>query len=167
MPIYSATGRAKLNAEQTSDVLVMLVTINHASLAQPVRLSTDPTTALSADPLAYGTISDGVTYEFALMSIIVPDDIEGTPPSTRLVLENVTQGMAGLFRSITTPGTVDFRLVWASAPDDEQEIRTGFKFTSATYDASQVVLDVSREPVAMRPMIAGHMTKRRFPGLHR
>ena len=41
------------------------------------------------------------------------------------------------------------------------------KATNGTYNAVQVTLDVSREPIEMEPWPAFRMTKVNFPGLFR
>jgi hypothetical protein len=62
--LVSLNVRVAANAEHASEVPVALVTITHPGLDAPVRLSSDPTSRLSADPLRYGTYHRGDVYEF-------------------------------------------------------------------------------------------------------
>lgn len=162
----SISARAALQDGQTDEVLVMLVVITHPNLSEAVRLSSDPTVRLSADPLAYGTRHQGKVYPFVLMGAILPDDQDKSPPKTSLVFENVASGMAEAVRSIRTPVDVEIRLVLASTPDVVEVRYTRLRGVRATYDAAQVSLDISREPWTSEPMPAGRMTADRFPGLH-
>jgi hypothetical protein len=102
------------------------------------------------------------------MSAAWPDDREGTPPATSLVFANVVEDMAATVRGVT-PGTqadVVLKMVLSSAPDEVEESYV-LKATGSTYNAQQVSLNVSREPIEREPWPAFRMTKSRFPGLFR
>lgn len=163
----SLNARTAFNAQETDAIPVILVTITHESLVDPVRLSTDPTVRLSTEPLRYGTISDGEEFEFVLMSALVPSDHQGQSPKTSLSLANVDLDMASVIRSITSPATVDLTLVLHSAPNDVEEQWTGLQAVTGTYDANRVTLDISREPITSKPYPAFRQTRSRFPGLFR
>ncbi|PJI56032.1 hypothetical protein CTI14_00270 [Methylobacterium radiotolerans] len=160
------SARAALQAAQTDDVAVMLAIITHPSLPEPVYLSSDPTERISSNPLAYGTRHQKTVYSFVLMSAVLPDDQDRSPPKTTLVFENVSSDMVAALRSITSPATVELRVVLASTPDIVEAQFTNLRTVRATYDADRVSLDISREPFTSEPMPAGRMTASRFPGLH-
>lgn len=163
----SLNARAAFNAQQTDEVLVVLVEITHEDLEETIRLSSDPTTRLSTDPLRYGTIHQGNEYEFVLMRAIWPDDREGSPPGASLAFENVAADMASIVRSITSPARVDLLAVLASSPDHIEEAYRDLRTSRATYDAGQIVIDITRELVVNEPWPAHRMTQNRFPGLFR
>ncbi len=163
----SLTMRAAGHSQSTSEAVAVLVTIAHPSLPQPARLSSDPTKRLSIDPLAYGTVSQGHEFAFVMMSALLPDDQQDGPPRSTLVFENVDRDMAAPLRVITTPVSVDLRVVMAATPDAIEQEYTGLQGVRSAYDAHQVSLDISREPFTSLPWPAGRMTKNRFPGLFR
>jgi hypothetical protein len=163
----SLTLRTAVNAEHTGEVPVVLVTITHEALAEPIRLSSDPTVRLGAEPLRYGTVHNGHEYEFVLMSAVLPDDSEGRPPSVTLVFENVVADMAAIARAVSTPATVDIVLVLASSPDAIEEAYSGLQIVRATYDDARITVEVGRELATRRPWPAKLMTQSRFPGLYR
>ena len=70
-------------------------------------------------------------------------------------------------RSILTPVMIDLTVVRAADPETPEAKFTGFRGVKATYDASQITLEISREPFTSEPWPAGRMTYERFPGLHR
>lgn len=161
----SLTLRTAVQAAQTDEVAVLLVIITHPSLDAPAYLSSDPGERISADPLVYGTRHQGTVYPFVLMSAVLPDDQDKSPPKTTLVFENVDADMAKAIRAITSPADIELRVVLASTPDQIEARFTHLRAVRGTYDASQVSLDISREPFTSEPMPAGRMTPDRFPGL--
>lgn len=166
MASISLNARLNANAGATDQVPIMLVTITNAGLADPVYLSSDPTQRMSADPLAYGTVSNGITYPFVIMSAILPDDQDASPPKTTLVFENVDRDMAAALRATTAPATIEIAVVLSGTPDVVEAHFTKLRGVQGTYDANQVSYDISREPFTSEPMPAGRMTASRFPGLH-
>lgn len=167
MPSHSLTLREAAFSESTGEVAVVLATITHPDLAAPVRLSSDPTKRLSVEPLKYGTVSNGETYEFVMMNAVLPDQIRGQSPRTALVFENVAADSAKLLRSITSPARISIDLVLASSPDVIEERYSDLMATRGSYDADKITLDISREPFTAEPWPSGRMTQARFPGLHR
>jgi hypothetical protein len=164
----SLSFRGAFNEESTDEFPVILVEITPAGATEPVRICSEPAQRLSSDPLKYGIIHDGNEYGWVVMSSAWPDDQEGKPPSTTLIFANVTEDMAATIRGVT-PGTqaaVTLKMVLSSAPDDIEE-QYDMKATSGSYNAAQVSLDVSREPIETEPWPAFRMTKARFPGLYR
>jgi hypothetical protein len=167
MTTISLTARLAFNAAATDELMVALVTISHEDWEEPVRLSSDPTQRLSLDPLRYGTVSNGVEYDFVLMQLIMPDDQEDSPRSAALSFENVDADMAAVIRSVKTPAVVDILMVLASAPDAVEGEFRGFKGVRGTFDINQVGLDISLDPITGEPWPAHRMTQGRFPGLYR
>jgi hypothetical protein len=76
--------------------------------------------------------------------------------------------MAATARNVT-PGkqaSVILKLVVSSAPDVIEE-RYEMTAIGATYNAAQVSLDISREPIETEPWPADRTTKMNFPGMYR
>lgn len=159
-------------APSTDKVEVALLTIEHASMAAPVRLSTDPTERLSVDPIMYGTRSDWMgadpenePYLFVLASAEVPGDQEDTPAAASIVLENVDNRIAEQLRSVTSRATVHMATVYSHSPDLIDTEWRDMRLISADGDASEVTLTISREPIEEESFPCDRMTRDRFPGL--
>lgn len=165
----SLAARKEMNKPATGATPITLVVIEHEDLEEPVRLSADYTETLSVEPLMFGTVSNGQTYRFALMSANLPDDQEGSPPRTTIVFENVDQDQVAVLRSMSPfkVATVSLYVVMASSPDAIEVEFTGLNGGRVDYDAGQITMEISREPVASEPWPCDRMTKARFPGLHR
>ncbi len=165
--LISLNARTAANAAQTDQIPVMLTTIRHPELPEPILLSSDPTVRITTDPLVYGTRHLGEDYLFVLMSAVWPDDQRGSAPKTTLTFENVTSGMTEPLRSILSPPSADLTIVMAATPDVIEARYLNLKGTLGTWDAGRISLDVSRESFASEPMPSGRMSKARFPGLFR
>ena len=168
MTTLSLSFRQALNEESTDEFPIILVEITPDGASEPVRICSEPARRLSSDPLRYGIVHQGKEYEWVIMSAAWPDDQEGKPPSTTLIFANVVEDMAATVRGVT-PGTqaeVVLKMILSSAPDYVEESYV-MKATNGTYNAVQVTLDVSREPIELEPWPAFRMTKINFPGLFR
>lgn len=167
MAQISLSFREAFNAAATDVEPVVLVEITPNG-GDTQYLSSHPTKRLSLDPLAYGTTSNGIDYKFVLMTMAWPDDQDGSPPGTSLVFANVAEDMATAARSVTPGRLADVVLKLVSTADvDFVEETYVMKATGSTYNASQVTLTVSREPIESEPYPAQRMTKQRYPGQFR
>ncbi len=171
--------RLSLNARQmqndlnTSEIYVVLFNITHPDLDAPIRLSTDNADRIQTDPVIYGTRSNWrganpITepYLWIVASAILPGDLDETPASATLALENLDREMVRLVRSFTTPATVAMAVVLASSPDEVEAEWTDLLITSADIDAGEIQLSISREEIENEYFPSGRMTRDRFPGLH-
>lgn len=168
MPTLSLSFREAFNAESTDEFPVILVEITPADSDDTVLICSEPAERLADDPLRYGIVHDGKEYDWVMMAASWPDDQEGKPPSTTLIFANVVEDMAATVRGVT-PGTqadVIMKMVLSSAPDEVEEEYV-MKATNGGYNATQVTLDVSREPIETEPWPAFRMTKVNYPGLFR
>ena len=171
----SLNARLAHDAVGSKEVEVVLLHITHPETEQIIRLSTDPTDRISYSPPAYGTRStwlgadvedDDEAFLFILMSVLVPDDSEDSPPAAQLVLEAVDNRIADALRSTLQRATVNMALVLASTPDIVEQEWLNFNLISAAGKADSITLSISRDPVTAEPWPAGRMTRDRFPGLH-
>ena len=74
----SLTFRQTAYAQETGRVIIALITLTHASLVEPIRISTDPTEKLSTPLLdiVYGTVSRGNQYIFLPIKLQIPSDTD-------------------------------------------------------------------------------------------
>ncbi len=172
MRSVSLNARVSHDSEVTDETEVVLIRITHPGTYEVIRLSTDPTTRLSVDPLQYGTYStwqttDDSPFLFVLISTLVPDDVEDTPTSATLEFDNVDNQISELLRSTTDQATVDLAIVLANSPDFIETEWRGLKLISCEGDVLTVSLHMSRDPLTSEPYPRGRTTRGRFPGLRR
>ena len=167
-------ARLALDAPSSAEVEVALFTIEHPSLAAPVRLSTDPTERLSSDPPMYGTRSgwlgaNKVTepFLFVLVSAELPGDQDDAPAGATLVLENVDNDIAKLLRRFTDRPTIHMAIVLASSPDLVEAEWRDLRIVASEGDAGRVSLTLSRAPIEDETVPLDRFTRDRFPALFR
>ncbi|MCA0278443.1 MAG: DUF1833 domain-containing protein [Proteobacteria bacterium] len=161
----SMTLREAMNAQETAEIPVVLVSLQHPSFATPLFLSSDPTERLSVEPLSYGTISRGNTYVFCPMDVALPDDLGERAPSAKFMVENVSRKIVELIRGLASPGIAKIELVLASSPDSVEIEYPEFKIVGAQYNANIITLEMSIDALTDEPFPAGNFDPSGFPGL--
>lgn len=169
----SLNYRLLLDGVDIDAVETVLIHITHPETNEVIRLSTDPTERISADPLAYGTRSTWMgsdpetePFLFVLVSVMVPDDQQDVPGGGNVILEAVDNEITALLRSTTREAEVSIAVVLSNAPDVIEAEFTKLKLVDSTGQNWQIPLTLSRDSMANQPWPAGRMTRERFPGLH-
>jgi hypothetical protein len=167
MADVSLNFRQSAYALESGDFPICLITIDHPSLTDPVRISTDPTARLveTAADIIYGTTSRGEEYYFFPCTLKLPDDTDEGPGRMRLEFDNVNREYVAIIRSIVGPPTVTVEMVMASALDDVEAQWPEFLMTSIRYDATTVTATMAMETLEREPYPAGAFTPGAFPGL--
>ncbi|MBE1208103.1 DUF1833 family protein [Aminobacter carboxidus] len=163
--VVSMTMRQAMNAQETGEIMVGLLTITHPSFPTPLLLSSDPTERLSDEPLTYGTSSRGDTYTFCPMVVSLPDDLGERAPTARLMIENVSRQIVEKIRGIANPGLGKLELVLASSPDDVEIGYPDFEIVRAQYNANVITLELSIDALTDEPYPAETFNPSGFPGL--
>ena len=154
-------------SEETGDYPILLITLSHSSLSEPIRVSSDPTSRISSTDadIVYGTVSRGNTFVFMPFTMSLPGDTEDSAPKTTISIDNVTRELVPTIRALTSPPTVTMELVMASTPDFVEALLPGFDLTSISYDALTISGTLSVELLISEPFPAGTFTPSQFPGL--
>lgn len=151
-------------SQETGEVVVCLLKLDHADLAAPLRLSSDPTIELSSG--GRGTVHLGADYHFLPFDITLPDELEDRPPTARLSVDNVDRQIVQAVRSVSSgPIDVELRIVLASDPDTIEVGPMSFKARNVEYDESRVSATLAFEDVLSEPFPAQLITPNNFPGL--
>lgn len=165
MRTVSLNFRRALFAQEAGEVPVFLLTITHTTLADPILLSTDPSSRITTDPLVYGTVSRGQTFLYAGVGLQLPDEQDATAPAAKLVVENVTRDLIPLVRSIQTPAQVKIEAVLASAPDTVEITFPSLDLTNLQYDMATLQFDLTMDALTTEPYPSGTFGPANFPGL--
>lgn len=165
MRVLSLNFREALFAEASGEVVVFLLTITHPELADPIRLTTDPTERKSDTPLVYRTMSRGEEYLYVGVDITLPDEQDKAPPASKLTIANVTRELIPLARSVSTPPAVKIEAVLASALDDVEMVWPAMDMTNLTYDAASLQFDLTMDALVTEPYPSGTFSPAAFPGL--
>lgn len=165
MRSLSLTMRRAISGSESGEIAVVLLTISHPSLAEPIRLSSDPTARISDVPLRYGTISRSQTYTFFPFVFQWPDDVGERAPVATIQLENVSRELIALIRSADSRATVSMELVLASSPSIVEQACPIFDLNNVSYNADTISLELSMDSYSTEPYPAGRFNPAGFPGL--
>jgi hypothetical protein len=162
----SLNFREAINAQESGEVIIFLLTIDHDDLDAPIRLSTDPTTLVSDAPLQYKTVSRGDDYIYLPMQVVIPDEREDAPPRSQFRICNVTRPLIELVRSTTTPARAKLEFVLASDPDAVEVESPWLDVVSVTSSARDLTFDMTLNSMATEQWPTDSMDPSAFPGLH-
>jgi len=161
-----------LTAEEIDDVLVVLVTIADSSLSSPI-LYTNYPGLLATDPLTYGIVSNGLTYNYALQNVVIPTESEDLSQSTDIIIDNIVENVEPLVRNLTLLATVTIALALRSQPDTQFLSIPNLVIVDRNYEMATVTLSVSRygnrtySADRLEPLVGERQTRNKAPGLHR
>lgn len=150
------------------EVWVTLFRAEHASLDEPVLLSSDATVRVSTDPLVYGTWHQGELYRYALSGAVLPDDDEDASPTVTLSMEVPGPETIETLRKILSPeASVTITTVRASAPDVIEDQYVDWKLVNTPLAEGSLQLVCMPIDLDSEPWPKDRMTIDRFPGLRR
>ncbi len=152
-------------SQESKEVLIFLLTITHPTLITPIRITTDPTTRISDEPLKYGTTSRSNLFEYAGVDITLPDEQDKQAPASKLSIANVTLELVPLARSVSTAPSIMIEGVLASALDSVEMTWPALDMSRLTYDASFLIFDLTMDALVTEPYPYGTFSPASFPGL--
>lgn len=156
---------AAITAQETDEVVVVLLELTHSTLSTPIRVSSDNAELLTSAQV-YGTTSNSVEYVFFPFRFIMPDENEDSPPRASLVIDNIDRSIVQAVRNATgDPINVSVKVVLASDPDTLIVGEIVFALKNVHYDATSVSGDLSFAPVLDEPYPEGMFGPSDFPGL--
>ena len=151
----SPSARRAFYGSETEDVFVILLTLAHADLAEPMRVCSD-----SQDTVSRGHIF--VAYPFDLT---LPDDDEGRGPRARLVIDNVDRQIVAALRALSSSPVLTMEIVRAAEPDVVEAVFHDLRLRNVRYDSQVVEADLTIEDFTAEPYPAGSFCPSLFPGI--
>lgn len=156
--------RAEAYAAESRLPLVCLEISHATDLPVPIRVvnNTKPVTL-------NGT--SGEDYLAFAFELTLPDQLEDSPPTARLRIDNVSREIGDGVRAITTPATVRIlvvRVIDASTDPVLVEVEVefpAFRLTNVTVDALTVDGQLIMEDLIREPFPAYVFSPAEFPGL--
>jgi len=146
---------AAVNAQETAEGFYVLITIDHAELADPIRLNNS----------GANLISRGETYLACPIQVALSEDSDERPPQAKLILDNIDRTIVAVLRTITTPCTVTLEVVKDSDPDTVEAELSDFQLREVTYTSLTVEGTLSLEGLFSEPAVSYTFTPTHFPGL--
>ena len=151
----STTAIRAAFAQETGEVFLVLLTISHASLPVPIRVTSD----------GVNTVSRGNSFVPFPFELELPEEDAQREPRARLRICNVDRQIVTTIRSLSTPPTVLMEVVLASAPDSVEVSFPDFELRDASYDVLLVEGDLTQESFLDEPYPGDAFTPATFPGI--
>lgn len=143
-------------AQQTGEAPIALATINHASLAAPIRVTN----------YDVAIVSRGDTYSAFPFQAILPNDSAETAPRSRLMIDNVDRSIGLAMRAASgDPPAVSIEVILASSPDTVEASFAEFPLRDVRYDDLTVQGDIALDSLASEPFPGGRFLPGTFPGM--
>lgn len=152
--LTSATAVEQATLQHADDPFLILLTLSHATLADPIRIVRN----------REDVVSRGNTYTAYPFQIELPTDVEETP-SARITIANVSRRIGKALEALIEPPECLIELVLASTPDDVERSWDEFSFTQATWDAFRMTGTIQQLAFWDEPWPRKRATPRGFPGL--
>ena len=149
----SASARAALYSAQTSKAMFHLLTIEHADMAETVRLVDNLT----------DVVSRSNTYTAFPFIAALPPDSDGEVPQVDIVCDAVDRSLIIVARSISTPATVTIEVVVSDSPDTVEAGPYIFDLVGIQYDAKEIRFSLAYEPLATEPYPSRTFSPTLFP----
>lgn len=160
----SPNAKRAVFSQQTDEVFIVLLTINHPSFTEPARVSSDPFELLP-NANVRGVISNGIEYPFLPFTISLPQqDDTGTARAT-LAIDNIDRRIVAAARGANSALDVKIEIVLASDPDTVEMSIDKFKLEKVTYDAFTVSGELSVQYFDLEPFPSKRFTPSDFPGM--
>lgn len=154
MRTLSPAAEASLLAEETDEVWLILLTVSHPDLDDPITIVND----------INEIVSNGVTFRALPFEIELPGEGQ-RPGESRIRIDNVSREIVEAVRIIgLIPPTVKIQVVLASQPDVIEYEVPVMTLRDVTYDAAFVTGVLRFEDISVEP-VAEIINPNRFPAL--
>lgn len=151
----SQAARQAINAQETEQVFLLLLTIDHDDLAEPIRVVNNTQDITSrGDPY--------VAYPF---EIALPGEDPESVARVTLRIDNVDRQIVQSLRQVQAPLAVALEVVLASSPDTVEAGPFNMTLVAAEYDALVVTGELAFEDVLNEPFPGHSYIPSEYPGL--
>ena len=147
--------RVTLFSDRISDVYVVLLTITHPILEEPIRCCTNTSNITSNGNLFYG----------ACLELVLPTKAQ-EKQSARISVANVDRRIGLAARTMLTPATITFDIIKADTPDTIEIAYPPMLLTDIRGDVSAVSGELREQMNLQDPWPVVRATKSVAPGVY-
>lgn len=151
----SAAMIAAVNAAETDECAIPLITITHPDLAEPINLNN----------VGAEVVSNGVTYSPFPFDIVIPQDDEESVPRMTLTIDNTDQTIMAQLRPLNDSAMVTFRLVLSSDPDHVEIQYPPIPLKDITANVFDITAVISAEDYTAEPFPGDNFSPNSFPAI--
>ena len=150
----SAILQRAMYAQDTKEVVLLLLTIAHANLVTPIRVVNN----------LEEIVSQGYTWAAFPFEITLPIESDDQIPVMTIRIDNVDRQIVTAIRSLQGAPDITLDVVVASQPDIVDVTFVGFKLKSVSYDNLVVEGEMRLEEILSEPFPQHRITPFHFPG---
>jgi len=151
----SLAARRAVNAQETDEVFLLLLALDHDDLAEPIRVVNN-----TEDVTSRGNAYVAYPFEIAL-----PDEDPESVARVTLRIDNVDREIVKSLRAIQAPLSVALEVVMASSPDTVEAGPFNMTLVAAEYDALTVTGELAFEDVLNESFPGHSYIPSEYPGL--
>ena len=152
----SLTAREALFAQETGEVFLILLTIDHSTLGTPLRFVYN-----NEDITSRGNTYTAFNFDIQMVS----EEDDGAITQVDLNIDNVDRTLIETVRGISSPPDVTMEIVLASDPDTVEAGPFEFSLQSVNYDAITVNGKLGYPPMLDEPFPGDRFTVQNFPAI--
>jgi hypothetical protein len=152
---YSPAFVQAVLQENTEDVFLFLLTLDHADLAQPIRLVNN----------IESVTSRGNLYSAFPFELVLPQDDGETLPEVIISMSNVTLELIEDVRTLQGALSVTVEIILSDSPDYVEMSIEGMKTNNISYDAQRLQATCQVEDVLNLAFPQELYLPSNFPGL--
>jgi Domain of unknown function (DUF1833) len=151
----STATLAAMMSEETGEAWLELLTLDHPSLDEPIRVTSD----------GVETVSRGHTFLPYPFDIQRPDSTEDRPPRARLSIDNVDPVLITALRPLTSPIAVTYEVVRGAAPDELEWGVENLEIREIQYDSLTITGELVARDLRVEAFPRHLFVPSLFPGL--
>ena len=160
----SNNAKQAIYAQETSEVFILLVTINHSSFTTPIRLASDSFELLPSAGVR-GVVSRGDEYIYLPFTINLPIQDDTGIARASISVDNISREIVAAVRSASSSLSITIEIVLASDVDTPEVTVADFALERVTYDAFTVSGEITVEYFDLEPFPSRRFTPSDFPGI--
>ena len=141
---------------ETEEVYLVLLTIDHYDLTEPIRVVNN----------TESIVSRGMTFIACPFDVKLPNSTDEAPPTAQLRIDNVSKEVGIALREITDSVSVKLEVVNASDSWGHVEADfSGFTLTNVVVNITSITGTLGLDNLRVEPFPANSFTPGLFPGL--
>lgn len=159
----SNAAKQELFAQESGEVWLALITIDHADFTEPMRVANDPMQQLPVAGVR-GVVSRGEEYSYMPFTLQLPSQDDTGSGRVQLKIDNVDRRIV---KAVRRAGrcTLTIEVVRASEPDEPEMTLPEMVLDNVKHNVLEVSGDVSTEYYDLEPFPSRRFTPSDFPGL--
>lgn len=154
MTIRTSRAKWKLVDESTEEVILCMLTVDHASFANPINVVNN----------GEDIISGGTTFQAFPFELDLPTDDEGVA-RTMVTIPNADNAIGTALLALTDPPNMRIRVALASNPDQIEMDFDGFELRAVRWNALFMEGEITQAQLASEPWPKTRVTPELFPGI--